>query len=311
MIIRDGRRFDIEFDLEGNPLLVHRATGEVLQGHYTEVFPGDIILTPDQQRARRQYAEAQRRKAGRRTASKDLGKYFFIAGGQRFSDLKPQTAARLIYLQTFCDFAEEKGNRLKLNTKQDMYRSDLQKVLGLSYDAARAFWNEVCPNYLTEDDDGLIFSNLDIFVRGKIEPGSSYYRAYCRGIRKLYEDTPKNKHKSLGYVFSLLPFINTEFNVLCYNPGENDIDNIEFMTLADFCDLIDFDKSNLHRLLSVYRDLRFTVNDKSGGKHTERFVSIVHDGIDRTEARIFVNPRILYSGSDYKQVQVLGAFCKE
>lgn len=310
MIIRDGKRYDIEFDLEGNPLLVHHATGEVLQGHYTEVFPGDIILSPDQQKARKRYMEELMRKAGRRTASRDLGKYFFISGGQRFSDLKPQTAARLIYLQTFCDFAEDKGNRLKLNTKQDMRRSDLQKVLGLSYDATSAFWKEVYPNYLTEDENGLIFSNLDVFIRGKIEPGSSYYRAYVRGVRKLYEETPKSKHRHVGYLFQLLPFVNVEFNAICWNPEEQDVDEIEFLSLDEFCDLIDYDKNRRDRLLNIYRQLTFTVKSKNG-THKERFLSIVGDGLDKGNHKLYVNPRVLYSGSDYKQVAILGRFSED
>ena len=310
-MLRDGKQYNINYDLDGNPLLVDPATGEVTQGFLTPVFPGDKITTPAQQEANRNYIDSIKRAVGRRTASRDLGKYFFIAGGQRFSDVKPQTAARLVYLQTYCDFAEEKGNRLKLSTKRDMRRSDLHKVLGLSYDATNSFWKEVCGKYLLEDENGLIFSHKDVFVRGKIEPGCKYYRAYVRGVRKLYEETPKSKHKHLGYVFSLFPFINTEFNVLCFNPDEKDIDRIEFMTLSDFCDLIGFEKSNLHRLLAIYRGLRFTAKNNSDIAQTERFVSVVYDGIDQTKARIFINPRIVYSGSAHEQVQILGAFCKE
>lgn len=309
-MIRDGKRYNLDFDLNGNPLLIDPATGEVAQGFYYPIFDGDQVITQAQQKARREYVESLKRAAGRRTASRDLGKYFFVSGGQRFSDLKPQTAARLIYLQTFCDFAEDKGNRLKLNTKQDMRRSDLQKVLGLSYDATNAFWKEVSPNYLTEDDSGLIFSNLNVFVRGKIEPGSSYYRAYMYGVRRLYEGTPKSKHRHIGYLFQLLPFVNTEYNAICWNPEEQDVDEIEFMTLDEFCGMIDYDKSRRDRLLSIYRQLTFEVKDKNG-THRERFLSIVGDGLDKGNHRLYVNPRVLYSGSDYKQVAILGRFSED
>lgn len=309
-MIRDGKRYDLEFDLDGNPLLIDPATGDVTQGFYYPIFYGDQVITQAQLKARREYVESLKKVAGRRTASRDLGKYFFIAGAQRFSDLKPQTVARLIYLQTFCDFAEDKGNRLKLNTKQDMRRSDLQKVLGLSYDATSAFCKEVFPNYLTEDDNGLIFSNLDVFVRGKIEPGSSYYRAYVQGIKKLYQETPKTKHRHIGYLFQLVPFINVEFNAICWNPEERDIAEIEFMTLDELCDLIDYDKNRRDRLLSIYKQLTFEVMDKHGVRR-ERFLSIVGDGLDKGNHRLFINPRVLYSGSDYKQVAILGRFSED
>lgn len=303
-------KWKLEFDEHGNPYKINPSTGEVRLGAERPIFEGDKIVTPEQQDANKKYIDSLKRAAGRRTASRDLGKYFFIAGGQRFSDLKPQTAARLVYLQTFCDFAEDKGNRLKLNTKQDMRRSDLQKVLGLSYDAANAFWKEVSPNYLTEDDSGLIFSNLDVFIRGKIEPGSSYYRAYVRGVRKLYAETPKSKHRHVGYLFQLLPFVSVEFNAICWNPEEQDVDEIEFLTLDEFCDLIDYDRSRRDRLLSIYRQLTFEVEDKNG-THRERFLSIVGDGLDKGSHRLYVNPRVLYSGSDYKQVAILGRFSED
>ncbi len=312
-MIRDGKRYNVDIDKDGNPLRIDPATGEVTQGFYTPVFPGDKITTPAQQEASKKYIESLKRAAGRRTANRDLGKkYFFIDGKQRFSDLKPQTATRLIYLQTYIDFTTQNGNRLKLTTKTDMCRSDLPKVLGLSYDAVAAFWAEVSPKYLTEDEDGLLFSSSDVFVRGAIDLGESYYRAYCNGVKKLYKDTPKSRHKHLGHIFQLLPYVNVEYNMLCYNPTENDLDEIELLTLNEFSDLVNkYDNGNLHKLLKIYNNLRFTVTDKNGDKHTERFISIVNNGIDRGKAKIFINPRILYSGCNYERVQVLGAFCKD
>lgn len=311
-MIRDNKRYDVDFDKDGNPLLVNPATGEVTQGFYTPVFPGDKITTPAQQEANKKYIESLKRAAGRRTASRDLGKkYFFVDGNQRFSDLKPQSATRLIYLQAFTDFTSQDGNGLKLTAETDMRRSDLPKVLGLSYDSVAAFWAEVSPKYMTEDADGLLFSNADTFVRGVINLGESYYRCYCNSIKKLYKQTDISKHKNLGYIFQLLPYVNVEYNVLCKNPTEDDLDEIEFLTLNEFSDLVISDRSNLHRLLKIYNDLRFTVTDKNSGKHMERFVSIVNDGLDRGNAKIFINPRIVYSGSDYERVQMLGAFCKD
>lgn len=309
-MLRDGKQYDVNYDLDGNPLLVDSVTGEVTQGFLTPVFPGDRITTPAQQEANRNYIDSLKRAAGRRTASRDLGKYFFIAGGQRFADVKPQTAARLVYLQTYCDFTEEKGNRLKLSTKQDMRRSDLRSALGLSYDSTNSFWKEVSPKYITEDDNGLLFSNVDIFIRGRIEPGSKYYRAYVRGVRKLYEETPKSKHRHIGYLFQMLPFVNIEYNAICWNPETQDVDEIEFMTLDEFCDLIDYDKSRRDRLLSIYKQLTFEIKDKNGTRR-ERFLSITGDGLDRGKHKLYVNPRVLYSGSDYQQVAILGRFSED
>ena len=82
------------------------------------------------------------------------------------------------------------------------------------------------------------------------------------------------------------------------------------MTLDEFCDLIDYDKNRRDRLLSIYKQLTFEIKDKHG-VHRERFLSIVGDGLDKGNHRLFINPRVLYSGSDYKQVAILGRFSED
>lgn len=309
-MIRDGKRYDVKYDNEGDPLLVSPATGEVEhQGIMYPLFPGDRVTTPAQQEASKKYVDSLKRAAGRRSAVKEFGQYFFTLGNQRFDGLKPQTATRLIYLQTFADYTMGNRNRLKLNSKTDMRRSDLSKVLGLSYDAAADFFYEVNPTYIVEDRDGLLFTTTDVFIRGALNLGETYYRTYCNGVAKLYNETSKTKHRYLGYIFQLLPFVNIEFNVLCRNPMETELKKVEFLTLDEFCKLIDFDKSNVHRLLKTYDKLRFTAKDNDG-THLERFVSVVFGGGNIGTAKIFVNPRILYSGSNHEKVQILGAFCE-
>ena len=48
-MIRDGKRYKLDYNIEGNPLLINPATGEALQGAYRPMFPGDKLVTPAQQ----------------------------------------------------------------------------------------------------------------------------------------------------------------------------------------------------------------------------------------------------------------------
>lgn len=79
------------------------------------------------------------------------------------------------------------------------------------------------------------------------------------------------------------------------------------MTLDEFCDEIGFAKDHRHRLLQIYNRIQFDVDD-----HKERFYSIISNGIvkDNGKAHMFINPRIIYSGSQLDTVALLGKFCK-
>ena len=131
-------------------------------------------------------------------------------------------------------------------------------------------------------------------------------RFYRESIRQLYGATPKSKHHLLGIMFRSLPYINLEYNVLCKNPLENCLQDIELLSLADFCKLVGYPYMKLSRLRAEMKKLTFDV-----GGRKELFCSFVDAGLGAQNIQIFVNPHILYNGSDYKKVELLGKFCEQ
>jgi hypothetical protein len=146
------------------------------------------------------------------------------------------------------------------------------------------------------------------FIRGKLgrTNGTFYQMAHINAVRRLYRGTAVNKHRYLGYVFAMLPYINYEFNILCENPDEIDIDHVIPLSFSGFCDLISYDKTKMSRLRKTYSDITFGIGEKK-----ERFLSVVYDGAHKETERIFVNPHVIYCGSNYKRVEILGYFCTE
>lgn len=285
-------------------LAVDKTTGEVSHAIVCAVPEGSKIYTPAQQRAYEKLKEAQRKKYFARLSNSELGHYYFVSSAEKFKGLTPETVTRLIYLSTH--LIRYNTNTLMLTRKTPMRRKDLAKVLGVSKSTANRFWCEVSPKYIDENENGLLITNTEVFKRGSIRrvtDDNPYLKMYINGVRKLYESAETSNYKRLGYLFKLLPFVNLEYNILCANPLEADIENIEPLTIAQFCELIGYDKSHINRLLEVYNTVRFEVNGRQ-----ERFCSVVYNGIDRNNAMIIINPHILYSGSDYNAVKVLGAF---
>ncbi len=293
-------------DAFGGTKAVQRSTGEITETVWVCVPIGSQIRTPENIVAQSGYLKLKEQNELRRLSNKDLGKFFFISNDEDFDDLLPQTVTRLIYLNTYTHFGD---NKLMLTERTLMKRKDLAKILGVSKAVVTKFWQAVSPKYIQEQDDGLIFTNTDIFIkrklsqRGKYNP---YQKFYINGIRTLYKATNISNHKHLGYIFKMLPFINLEYNVLCKNPMEKDLDKIELLSLVEFCNIIGYNISQLNRLLNIYNSIKFNVNGKQ-----ENFCAFTYDGLDRKKSRIFVNPHILYNGTNYSQVKVLGAFCKD
>ena len=299
--------------IDGIPCKINTATGQVRLGHERVVYEDDIVLTLEMREAQKQYREQkeeeERRKAKRRDISKKNGEHYFVPRLHGFPDLKPQTAARLIYLFTYADYSE-RGGRLMLTQKTEMRKKDLKDILGLSDDAVKNFLDEVCPKYISFDDKEVMAATSIAYKRGALRDGRTYHRFYDHWVQTLYRNVQSRKHRYLGYVFRLLPYISIEYNVLCFNPTEIDITKIEFMCLGELCEEIGFNKSHADRLLEAYGKIRFSVTDEDG-THMERCVSITYDGLNRHNAKIYINPRILYSGAHPEYVELLGAFSKD
>jgi len=291
-------------DDEGLLKCINRSTGEVSDAVEQIVPVGTSVMTPDMRAAYIKYKKRKEENEYRKVANKDLGHFFFVQHGENFSKLSPQTTVRLIYLNIFADYVT---NRLMLKRNTPMQHKDLIEVLKISKAAVSNFWHEVNPGYVIEDENGLMFTNTDIFIKNRLKRRTyiEYEKFYIKGIRKLYDTTEPSKHKHLGYIFQMLPYINLEYNLLCYNPSETELDKIHLMSFADFCHEIKYNVSNLNRLVQIYKNLRFDINGIQ-----ERFCSFSYDGIDRSQSIIAVNPHILYNGSDYRKVEILGAFCK-
>lgn len=288
----------------GDLLAVGRATGEVLPAVTLTAPVGSIIYTPEDQKNHKEWKEHLQQRRKRRAQSSALGRnFYFLNRNVSFDGLSPATAARLVYLATYTSHYD---NRLQRSERRLMQRKDLPSVLGVSPATADRFWKEVSPRYVMESDDGLLFTAKEAFVRGGIS-SESYHRVWVDGVRQVYRKTDIKHHGHLGYIFQLLPYVNIEYNCLCHNIMETDSRELDFMTVAELCELIGYDQANFHRLKKVYRSIEFDV----GGGRMERFCNFVYDGLDQSKAKIYINPHVVYSGTNYKQVEILGAFCND
>ena len=282
---------------------IRKSTQEEIDIDVTISPAGSRVITPADIEAANERKAQKRKFLMQKERLDKLGRFYFLAIENGFSEINAATAARLVYLSTFLRYGT---NSLYLTKRTQMKKEDLPEVMGMSPTTAFRFFKEVNPTYLQADEEGYISLSGQIFRRGTLGKGNeskAYQKIYIDVVRKLYKGTPLNNHKELGYIFAMLPYINIEYNVLCKNPYETNISEIELLTVREFCAAIGHSFSTVARLLETYSKICFCVDGT-----VEQFCKFVSAGNDINHAWIFVNPHVIYSGTDPEQVKELDAF---
>lgn len=300
--MQEVQGYEIITDVKtGKRLAVERATGEVFETYNPTIPFGSIYYTPEQQRAYKDRKEAERQasiKIKRYGVKKP--QFACVSTAADFTDVSAANITRLIYLSTYLSWHD---NELRMGERHRIKRCELPDILCVSCSTAERFWQEVCPRYVTEDDKGTLILNPDVFAKGSTKRLLAFYiRVFAKGMQALYKSVPKAQHKQLGYIFAMLPYINTEHNILCHNTDERAIENIEPMTMRKFCEEIGFNYRHVNRLHSIFKNLRFDVDGRR-----ELFCSIIRNEYTGKELMV-VNPKVFYSGSNADAVAEFGVF---
>jgi len=288
-----------EYLLDDGTLVYHDVdSGQDIGNELQKVPIGSLVLTPKQLAAQEAYKERGRELLARK---KELGEYIFAyTGDGAFSDLSADTMARAAYLSSYVCFGTDELWRTR---QTRISRKDLPSVMNMSKPTADRFWREVKGKYFLRDNDGFLHTVGQSFAKGKLNAPciDEYQKLYIAVLRELYEKIPVTQHKRLGYVLKMLQYLNFEYNVLCHTPTEKIRDAILPMTVSEFCDKAGLDQTHAYRFPREYGKLTFTVEGRE-----EIFCKFLFNGDDITTAHIYVNPRLVYKGSDYRKVAAIG-----
>lgn len=296
--------YDMITDFDGKAIAVQRATGECSEAVTVLMPAGSIWYTPEQQQdyKERKKAAQQREleKEMRKQWRKNTPAFCFVSVEEQEQGIRPATMARLVYLATYLGYA----GVLKRSERRFMKFSDLGDVLYLKKSEVHSFWKEVKDKYVFLNEHGYLCMHDSFARRGKITYGGRYQQIYNSAVQALYKSTGSMRHKYLGYVFQMLPFVNVEYNILCKNPMETNLDCIEQLSIDEFCIEIGYSPANRARLMKAYSSITFPVNGKQ-----EQFCVFITKSADIGSTKIIINPHILYHGKMDLETQILGVLC--
>lgn len=320
-IMFDGNRL-LAKDLNGNLVDVTPENGMCIDTAYIKIafLDDNGNRIPDETgpgKRSKGYAE----NAAIRTEGKD---FVFVMTNpcNRFArELKFETLTRLVMLSTYSSFADSSSPSMlvlgsKFGKKRPMKTADIQSVLGLSKSTFYDFMKEVLAEtdedgnitntpYLYKVDDNY-YMNSEYFLRSYLPKGSHHYinKMFVDPVRRLYQIAKVSQHRKLGMVFALLPYINREWNIVCWNTLEDDPAYIEAMSMKDICDVLGLSRKNAGRTIDgMIREIMKITLKIDGVK--QYFCALVETD---NRKQMIINPNFVYIGKQVKKIMQTGVF---
>lgn len=296
--------YDEYLDDAGNKIYWDKKAKQWVECVSADMPMGGKVSTPRQVDAQAKYTVTQQT----REYNRNLSFYFALSKDRRQEQVRPQTLARLFFSASYL---RPNDDRLYLPDGNPMQKKDLEKLMRLKSNAFKTFWREVNGKYIFQQNDKSLRICNDFFrgtLLGRNISGGDkreYQQVFIKSLRELFWQTATTKHRYLGYLFMILHQINWEYNILCWNPEEQDRSKVKTMSLDDFCKSMGADghtEDQRQRLLDAYRALKFSVDG------TEQYlVAYLEDHI-AGKFYLVLNPNLLYRGHDRRQVDGFGSF---
>lgn len=232
-----------------------------------------------------------------RTHSDENGGFVFalfngcMTMAERFPLLNQSDLARLMFIGTYTNY----DGRLQYDNGRPIDRKALESLVKMSRTHFAEFYRKLIAEEIVSDDNehGDIYVNPSIFYRGSLDDATHkldeyrHTRLFRSTVRALYERYNGRTIKQLAIVFAVLPFMNFAFNVVCFNPEENNEDRVTPMDLERLAALLNYkDTTTLRTALQSL---------KLDGKPV---FLLVPDVNDKRKRRIIVNPRVVFAGTD-------------
>ena len=284
--------------------LVDAETGEVTRN----LYEGTQIRTASQTQAAIRYRQATE-------AQMSYGAFtflFFTPLQDLGFDISLSSYTRLMYVSTFLTYDGYLGD-IAVGGVRAFSRSRLRDKMKLSSREFDYFWSEMVAagifrlgtvrDVTTNRDIKAIFLDESRFRRGAIDTSvdRSFIRLNAEGVQSLYEAcTSARAHKTLAYIFKIIPWINREWNIACKNPEERDYDAIRYLRLGEFADMVGYSRDNAKRLAKELNSVRF----ERHGREQAAFIYMTNAPDRPEEWIIAVNPRVYYAGQNFELLRI-------
>lgn len=234
----------------------------------------------------------------------NLGGYihmFYVKNELLFNkvDIDRADISRLIYLSTYIDYNDRQENLLVKHGKdykiECMDRDSIRKTLGLSKTTFCEFINNMIKLKMIFECEGKYYINTEYFSKGDINKQDDYTRVFINTTRILYENCKTRQHKTLGYIYQLIPYIDYSTNTIINNEDKR----LSFKEVAELLGVNVSTRQNISKFKNELYKFKIDYN----GSEYYIFKGIIEEGYRCKREYFVINPILTCKCNNYSEIE--------
>ena len=277
--------------MERKYLFVDRETGEVLDS------TDDIEVI-----------QKKKKKPKSKPRTKDYGFFFWVfyrPSDERYYPLDSgQELTRLLLLG---QHLREDGV-LSRNRVRPLPRSQVIRMLSSTTSVGRSLLRKWCSQGVLQECEEGFRVNPSLMQRGptnrqeereRVKQCVRKMRVYNQSVSSLVELNGTAKCKSLSYLFQVMPMVNREYNILCDNPYETELEKIVPLSLAEITKRLHYYTEATAKVKQYLTEPEFM---SSGVRQRAAAYTPLLGG------SFIINPKLYYAGSSWAEAAGIADF---
>lgn len=205
---------------------------------------------------------------------------------EEFPQFNQSDLARLMFIGTYV--AWETG-QLKYDNGVPINKKTLETLVSMSRNKFAEFYKKALQSDIIREEGTDLFVNPGYFYRGSLQnvkeitKSFQYTRLFRKTVRDLYAMYNGRTIKQLALIYAVLPYVNFNYNTICYNPAEKNDTLVEPMELDKLATLLGYQSTS--KLTAALRTIKY--------KDSPVFAFVDATG---RKKKVIVNPRVIYAG---------------
>lgn len=229
--------------------------------------------------------------------NQELGGFIFCYYEDLLNVITDQYITRAMVLSTYINTDGRLSGGKKYKTRP-LLKREIISILQLNDKTAKETLDILLSAEIMYEKDNIYYMNKNFFILGTPDKKKKYIRVYIDTTRELYRTSTARQHKTLFYIYRLIPYLHYKSNLICNDTNSTTLPTMR-LSLEEIMSVVGLGHESSSFRTKFNKQLKsFKIT------YRDQMYFIFGEVItNKGEPFFMINPLILWKGDDLEDIR--------